>query len=165
MYTYRVLNNKELKSFLSLNRHETECNSNGWEIYNGFHYFKPISTFYASRFQPEPEVYNFVAFDGNQIIGVFKVTRNLSNQKDKELWIDFIDVHKEYRKQGVATKLYQLFNEWVEPEMILIGTRLSQDGESSNLHRLRTSIVTNCFCFTSKDELEEYQCKRKNQAS
>lgn len=158
MYQFKVMNEEELRVFLSKNEHTKECNESGWYIIRGFHYFEGCMSQYLDS---APEVYNFVALEDNQLVGIFRVIRNMENTKDTELWIDFIDVHKDHRKRGIARSLYQLFNTWVKPnpDYILIGTCLSKDGDSAKLHHLRSSIITNCYSFTTKEELAKHKMK------
>lgn len=122
--------------------------------FEGFSYFSPDHV-YGSRFGKEqlPEDHFFLAYYRNKIVGVCLLQK--SPYEPEAWWISYIDVHQKHRRKGIAKGLYRVINEWVNPNDVIYGSRLSDDGERANLYVLRKQIITRCKCFATREEYYE----------
>jgi GNAT superfamily N-acetyltransferase len=122
--------------------------------YEGFTYFKSANV--SSNLWITHRI--FVAFDSdNKIVGVLKFSPFQRFSKCGNVWIvNWVDVHRDYRKKGIATDLYQALNSWVSSDMIIVGDHFSEEGLNANLASLRTKIIINCLVFPERLDFEEY---------
>lgn len=66
--------------------------------------------------------------------------------------INYLEVHKSYRKQGLSVKMYEILNEWVLEDTIIIGSHMTLEGSQSNLHQKRNEILTRCKIYNSRSD-------------
>lgn len=124
-------------------------------IYEGFYYFAPESTyfnsFYANKNQQAP-IY-FVLYENEMIVGVLKLGHYVREDYSFRS-INYIDVHEDYRNQGVAKRLYSALNEWGKDNKdYIVGSILSEMGKEANLYDVRKSILVNSNNFDNESEL------------
>jgi hypothetical protein len=130
--------------------------------YVGFKYFSPEHVYRSSwsrRHLPEDQF--FLAYKEGEIVGVCLVQK--SPLEEETWWISYIDTHFNHKREGVAKGLYGAINEWVNPTMIIYGSRLSLEGREADLHQVRKKIITRCKCFATAEDfyydLEAQQAK------
>ena len=129
----------------------------GTLVFKGFHYFTyhsiRYSSLYSQKNQKEP-IY-FIAYIGNKLVGILKLGHYVRSNYD--FWgVNYVDIHNEYRQQGIATFLYEKLNEWCKnQDIVIVGSMLSKEGEKAKVHDLRKRILTNVK--TYDDEQELYQ--------
>lgn len=127
-------------------------------MFEGFEYFKPrdLSNEYVSKELLNPK-FLVCLLNDSKIIGIMKVAESEYQSVGIEyLDLVYIDVHKDYRRKGVAKGLYQLMNDTFPSDTVLISNSLSDMGEKAKLNILRKSIVTN---FETYDNKFDY-CKK-----
>ena len=77
--------------------------------------FGPIVEKY-SLVQFKKNCYNIIVLDGNKIVGI--ITNYIKTQilplKQKEGFIAYIEVLKEYRRKGIATRLVKMAEKWAK---------------------------------------------------
>ena len=129
----------------------------------GFHYFSPDDL--RSFYRHDKRVVFICAYSeemGNtshqqKLIGVLKIVHNGS------FWtLSYIDVHFDYRRMGIATRLYESLNQFLNEDDTLVSTSLSPQGKEAKLDVLRRSIVDKCLMF---DDLSSYSEYLSNQRS
>jgi GNAT superfamily N-acetyltransferase len=161
MFNYIVMDKAEMQEFMAKNTYQQEYKDNGSQVYVGFHYFKSESVYpngLPSRWTVSADEFFFVTLIDKRIIGVMRLIQNVESPL-YELTIDFIDVHNEFRRQGIAKGIYNMVNEWAlnKPNTVIVGTRLSVGGKQSNLHKIRTDIIKNCHCFTTREQIIDHK--------
>ena len=154
MITYKLYKKEELYKKLIDSDYPTYMKDNGYISYVGMHYFNPNI---FSSFSSNKEVFLVGETDKGEIVGVLHLSKNKLNddlnpvqinfEEESNLdyiMVHFIDVHKEYRKQGIATQLYLELNKLItKPNQYVIGTGMSNQGKKANVHELRKKLVTN----------------------
>ena len=132
--------------------------------FKDFHYFSYHTIRYSSLFSQEgqKEPIFFIAYEDEKIVGVLKLGHYVRDTYD--FWsVNYIDVHRKHRQQGIATFLYEKLNEWSKgKEIVILGTNLSKDGEKAKIHDLRKRLLTNVPTF---DTEEEYYYELRKQHS
>ncbi|MFD3447132.1 GNAT family N-acetyltransferase [Microbacteriaceae bacterium 4G12] len=61
--------------------------------------------------------------------------------------INHLEVHRSYRGQGLSVKMYEILDEWVLEDTIIIGSDMTLEGHQSNLRQKRNEILTHCKTF------------------
>lgn len=142
---------------------ETQSN-----LFAGFEYFSGATTRDNSNHLQEGQnapIY-FLSFEGQQVVGVLKLSHEITNEIDnsgfyaKYHMVAYVDVHENFRKQGIAKKLYNQLNEWgknVKPSHEpIVGTPMSESGQNANVHKLRKDILKDTQNFDNEKQLYAY---------
>lgn len=137
----RVFNPEEMEDFMFTK--EKEIN------FNDFTYFSFKNAGNHFRYKH----FYFVAFEGEQIVGVIKLSYK-DYLKYPTLWsVSWIDVSKKHRNKGISKSLYHALNDWVEEDMIIIGTLADGDGVSYNTQQTRMNIISRCQVYKTEFDL------------
>lgn len=116
-------------------------NVNGSRVYEGFHFFSP----YDLNMKSITEYYCVIAIDREEIRGIMLLYQDSYHPLTYN--ISYIDVRKDYQRQGIAKGLYSELNGLLTPNNVVIGTDLTDDGKAAKLKKLRKEIITNCHSF------------------
>lgn len=144
MFQYNIFNQTEMEKRVDgLKVCVTDTNNT---YYEGFHYFDYWNW-------QEDDLF-FVAHHNEKIVGVCLLQK--SPYYEKVWWISYVDIHEDYKRQGICTGLYHLINNWVQKDTILYGSSLSREGKSAKLYELRANIINNCINFRNDDEFNSY---------
>jgi hypothetical protein len=125
---FRVLNSKELNSFLSIQRNPffeiPTWSEYGNHSHAGFHYF--------SNSYSEHNNYYLIATNlDEEIVGVIKY--GLYGTPKAHLGLNYIDVRCDMRNQGVATALIKEFAKVVDSKYTLILSNESETGRKYHM--------------------------------
>lgn len=146
-FDYRIISAEEMQLLKVL----LIENEEGYEGFSLFHENTSILTSYYHEY--------LVAFDGNKMIGILKFSQTIYGNN---VWsVTWIDIHKDYRRQGIARSLYEFLNQRVKKDMILIGTGETPEGKKAKVQELRCSIITNCQVFKDLADMS-YSTMKKN---
>lgn len=63
--------------------------------------------------------------------------------KKQVRYVSYVDVHKDYRKQGIATELYKALNTVELETDVIINSTLTKLGKEAKLHVIFKREVTN----------------------
>lgn len=157
---------KELKEneFTSIPLYRTIYNQ---VRYYGFKYFNPTD---LNRFYDQN--YTFICAYSKErtlnstrkrLVGVILIGE-YGKGEDFHKGLCFTDVHWDYRRIGIATKMYQTLNEWLDEGDVLVSSSLSKEGRVAQLDKVRNKYVTKCMVFNDSYEHSNYLRKRKEQS-
>lgn len=134
-------------------------------IFEGFYYFSNSTTRNRSihLLDGQRNPIYFVAYKNNKIVGVLKLSNEIKFKFTSGVYelnaqvnynvISFIDVHKDFKRQGVAKSLYEALSVWTTTSKeSIVGTLMSQEGEKANLHKLRKQILSSSNNFDDESE-------------
>lgn len=133
-------------------------------VYEGFYYFSPDTTnfhsLYANKNQ-QASIY-FMLYENEEIIGVLKLGHYVKENYSFRS-VNYIDVHKDYRNQGVAKRLYSKLNEWGKSNKdYIIGSMLSEMGSQVDLYKFRRNILVDSNNFDDESGLYYHLNKMKS---
>lgn len=127
----------------------------GQVAFLGFTYFDcdEIRERYHRNACPEVFITAYANGEKDTLVGVLKIV------KEESFWsLAYIDVHFNYRRMGIATKLYQALNDFLTETDVLVSSRPSPMGKKANVRDLRKSLVTKCEMY---EDRAYFESKRK----
>ena len=151
-----------------LNSHGTYF-ENDTEYYEGFELLQPYA-FQLSDLKNSPEngcQYLVRLNEKQEIIGVLKwkryslpdhlfVPENEKDQTDNYIAIRFIDIHKDYRKRGIAKELALALSQRLDDSPI-VGGKATPSGKESNIHRWLENQVSQKYYISEVDLVDEWE--------
>ena len=121
-------------------------NENGHYVYNKFHYFNPDHIY--SYNESKGRIF-FVAYKDakkcKNIIGVLKTSIYEYYEQKPFRAINYVDVSKEYRRNGIARNLIKMVNEYMFNEKnidMLISSHITREGEKCGMRKLLNENIT-----------------------
>lgn len=165
MITYEHITGYELYEEMCDRNYPQYMKDNGFVSYIGMHYFS-----YQNLKESGEEEFNktfmyIVARKADLIVGVLKLRKyemrgsrvsDYNTEVQGYKFISFVDVHKDYRRQGILTGLYTYLNEnLINEGDYLVGTGMSPTGRLAKVHALRKKLVTKAICFGDIYDFEE----------
>lgn len=107
-----------------------DIDSRPMPVYDGFHYFSPLDLSLDGRY--------ILLKDGEQVVGVILYDRFRTRSKDRagnatHIGIYYVDVHRDYRKQGISQQLVAHLRAATEPPHVVELSPLTDDGYAAKL--------------------------------
>lgn len=123
----KVLKTKELKDYIESKELEIDNKNFNIPMYEGFCYFSPLDL-------EDKDDTIFIVHECDDIItGILKL--GLTTEKKKSVrYVSYVNVHKDYRKQGIATKLYKAINDIDLETDTIINSFLTKLGKEAKLN-------------------------------
>ena len=170
MTVIQCLNKKEMVALVTGDAdHDalvTERNPKGDKVFRGFTYFCPEEISDPGCNKPR----YLVAFaknssDPSDITGVLKVHEFPNGQQSHYQGIMYIDVHRDHRRQGIATALFGELDNILDPGEIVIGSAPSQFAQSIDLNTTIEKIMKRCQYFSNAESYSIEKMVKKIKAS
>lgn len=90
-----------------------------------------------------------------RIVGILRVG-TYGEGRSLHTAVFYIDVHWDYRRMGIATKMYQQLNDWLSPNDVLVGSIPSLEGKEANIQQVRQRNVTKCMNFNTDQDFYDF---------
>ena len=164
MFSYILLDANETKQLLYQGRSLPVLKSDDQHrCFINFHYFNAYDL--VNMHKPKNLLY-MIAHKGDliarNIVGVLKIA-DYGDDSFNYTAVNFIDVHKDYKRQGIATNLVKALNYYLNSDDVLTGSRLSTEGKESQINRVFHRYITNCQYYdTSEEYYQQLMEMRKN---
>jgi GNAT superfamily N-acetyltransferase len=102
--------------------------------------FEGFSMFHPYDANEENDLIFFLIMEQERPIGALCIEKEEGNPFYE---INYVEVHSNYRGKGISRRLYQVLNDWVQPDTIIIGSDMTLAGRKAGLHRIRNEVLTN----------------------
>lgn len=147
---YKIMDADGLREFMTTdhfwNHHLVGNNSN----FLGFHYFSARNV--NSYMEPKNLRFAVCVANKKDIVGVIKIADYTSGDLTYK-GLNYIDVHIKYRRKGIAKGLYNVLNDYLSEDDILISSSLSNMGQEVRIDLTRKNCLTK---IKNYDNINEY---------
>lgn len=131
----KVLKTKKLQDYMEVKKLNIDTVNFSVPMYEGFVLFSPIDL-------KDKDENIFIIYEENDCVaGVLKLG---ITTEDKKLirYVSFVDVHKDYRQKGIATKLYNKINDLELETDTIINSTLTKLGKEAKLNIIFKREIT-----------------------
>jgi GNAT superfamily N-acetyltransferase len=139
----------------SVSKLKEAANVYGSKAYEGFHFFAP-----ADFLMTGVENYHCVlALESQELVGIILLFQD--PEYPDSYSISYVDVKREFQRQGIARQLYCALNEWIQSTDCLVGTDLTDLGKAAKLNKVRNKLVTRCRTFDNFNQYKAFLTYQK----